>query len=80
MFDQLSAEALRSVARPVVSQHPLDGDAIGGEEGPGPAPEADGGHGLLVGMDVRIGQARVGVDGGVDVGVADTISVPTILI
>ncbi len=67
---QLGTEVPGDVALAVVGHHPFDRDAVGGEEGPGSAPEADGGDGLLVAEDLRVGQAGVGVDGGVDVGVA----------
>ena len=52
----------------VVGQHALDpGDAEGGEEGRCPAQEVCAGGGLLVGVDLAVGEAGVVVDCGVDV-------------
>ena len=52
----------------VVGQDPLDAvDAAGGEEGRGPAQEGCAGGGLLVGVDLAVGQAGMVIDGGVDV-------------
>ncbi len=59
------------VAKGVVGEHPLDHDALGGEPGLGPAPEGGCRPSLLVGQDLGVGQARVVVDGGVQVGVPD---------
>ena len=42
---RLGSEVLRDVATCVVAHHTLDDDAVGGEEGPGPAPKLDGGDG-----------------------------------
>jgi hypothetical protein len=39
-----------AVGHGVVGQHPLDGDVVGGEEGPGPAQEPCAGRGLFVGQ------------------------------
>ena len=52
----------------IVGRYPLDAvDPAGGEEGHGPAQEAGAGGGLLVAVDLAVGQAGVVVDGGVDV-------------
>ena len=60
------------VVRPVVGNDPHEpGDAVGGEEGPGTAEEADRGGGLLIIQGLGVGQAGEAVDGGVQVGVAD---------
>ena len=67
---ELGAEVFRDVALAVVGHHAFDGDAVGGEEGPGPAPKADGGNRPLVVVDLRVGQPGVGVNGGVAVGIA----------
>ena len=64
-------EGLGAVARPVVGDHPYESDdAVGGQEGPGAAEEADRGGGLLVIRGLGVGQAGEAVDGGVQVGVA----------
>ena len=60
------------VVRSVVGDDPHEpGDAVGGEEGPGTAEEADRGGGLLVVEGLGVSQAGEAVDGGVQVGVAD---------
>ena len=69
--DQFSGEVLRPIAAAIVREHPLDGDAVAGEECPGPTPEGDGGRGPFVGMDLGVGQAAVGVDGRMDVGITE---------
>ena len=64
-------EGLGAVARPVVGDHPYESDdAVGGQEGPGAAEEADRGGGLLVIRGLGVGRAGGAVDGGVQVGVA----------
>ncbi len=54
------------------------GDAVGGEERPGPAEEPDRGHCLLIGEGLGIGQPREAVRGAVQVGVADLRPGPTL--
>ncbi len=54
----------------VVGQDPLDGDALGGEPGDGPSEERDGVCGVLRAGELAVGEPRVGIDGGMDVGVA----------
>src|ERR1700722_13425288 len=68
---QRFGKGLCLVAGPVVAHHSLDLDAIRAEEGPGPGPKGDGRGGPLVTVDLLIGQARVRVDGRVDVGVSE---------
>lgn len=68
----IRGEGLGAAARPVVGDDPHEpGDAVGGEEGPGTAEEADRGGGLLVVEGLGVGQAGKAVDGGVQVGVAN---------
>src|SRR3954469_14495208 len=55
----------RSVARTIVGQHALDGDAVTLEERHGTAHEGDRGGGLLVVEDLGVGQSRAVVDGDV---------------
>ena len=69
--DQFSGEVLGPIAAAIVREHPLDGDAVAGEERPGPTPEGDGSGASFVGMDLGVGQAAVGVDGRVDVGITE---------
>ena len=59
-----------AVAGPVVGQDPFDTDASLGEPGDGPVQERDAVGGVLGAGELAVGQPRVGVDGGVDVGVA----------
>src|SRR5664279_3650865 len=63
-------ERLRQVSH--VSLTDRDGDAIGGEELPGPSPEGDRRGGLFVSMDLGVGEPAVCVDGRVDEGEAQT--------
>jgi hypothetical protein len=66
----LFAPGVAAVSGTVVGQDPFDADAVVGEERPGSGPERQrGGRGLVV-EGLAVGQAGVGVDGGVDVAVA----------
>jgi hypothetical protein len=60
-----------AVAAAVVRQHPLDGDAAGGEPGHRAAQDSSCGGRELVVVDLGVGQPAVVIDDGVDVGVAD---------
>src|SRR5947199_3486348 len=60
------------VAEAVVAQDTLDNHPAGPEPGFGPAPEGGRGGALLVGQDLGVSEAAEVVDGGVEVGVADT--------
>jgi hypothetical protein len=64
-------EVAAAVAAAVVGQDPFDGDAMAGEEDGGSSPELGGGDTELVGEDFAVGDAGVGVDGGVHEGVTD---------
>jgi hypothetical protein len=59
-----------AVGEGVVGQHPLDGDAMAGEEHPGPAEEPGAAVAALIGQDFGIGQPGVVVDGGMDIVIA----------
>ena len=59
-----------AVGEGVVGQHPLDGDAMAGEEHPGPAEEPGASVAALIGQDFGIGQPGVVVDGGMDIVIA----------
>jgi hypothetical protein len=67
-------ELTEAVGPGVVGEHSRHGDAVVGKEGRRPAPERGAGVGPFVGERLAEGQAGVGVDGGVDVGVADSAS------
>jgi hypothetical protein len=62
-----------AVGEGVVSQHPLDGDVVGGEEAAGPAQESCAGGATLVGQDLGIGQPGVVIDGGMDLVIARAV-------
>jgi hypothetical protein len=64
-------EGVRAVAGSVVGEDLFDGDAAGGEEGVGAAPERGRGLLLLVGQALGVGQPGVVVQRGVQVEVAD---------
>jgi hypothetical protein len=68
--DDLLELAAVAVGEGVVGQHPLDGDAMAGEEHPGPAEEPRAAVAALISQDFGIGQARVVVDGGMDIVIA----------
>ncbi len=68
--DGLAEGTGAAVVAGVVGQHPADGHAVGGVEGPGPAQESRAGHAALVRQDLDIGQPGVVVYGGMDVVVA----------
>ena len=68
------------VAAAVVGQHAVDGDAVGGEPGVGPAPERCGCFTGLVVVDLAVGQPGVVIDRGVDVGVAAERAVSAALV
>jgi hypothetical protein len=68
--NELGTKCSGAIAPAVVGQHPLDRDSVGQEEGSDPAPKTDRRGGVLAGMDLRVGKARVGVYGRVDVGIA----------
>ena len=59
---------VRAVAGAVVRHHPLDVDAVLGVPGHGPTQDPDRSGGLLVGADLDVGQARMVVDDGMEVG------------
>jgi hypothetical protein len=59
-----------AVAGAVVGQDPLDGDPAFGEPGTRPGPEPAGGPGLLIRVDLGVGQPGVVVDRGVQLAVA----------
>src|SRR5690606_30047353 len=71
--DRVDEGAAVAVGEGVVGHHPLDaGDAHGGEVGRCPAQEPRAGLGLLIVVDLAVGQAGVVIDHGVDVVIADT--------
>src|SRR5688572_28437243 len=59
------APGVGAVGRAVVGQHPLHGDAAGGEPGHRPAQHADGGGSGLVVVDLGLGDPAVVVEHGV---------------
>jgi hypothetical protein len=63
-----------AVGEGVAGQHPLDTDAMGGEEVAGAAEEPGAGVAALVGQDLGVGQPRVVVDGGGEVVIADPVA------
>src|SRR5690606_12321629 len=66
--------AAGAVGEGVVGHHPLDpGDAHGGEVGRRPPQEPGAGLGLLIIVDLAVGQAGVVIDHGVDVVIADEL-------
>ncbi len=65
-----SSPRLRAVARAVVGQDALDGDAGGGIPGVRAVQERGGGVFALVGEDLGVGETGVIVQGGVQVAVA----------
>jgi hypothetical protein len=67
---QRRPEEAAAVADAVVGQHAVDGDAVQGEPVMGTAPEPGAGLGPLVPQDLHIGQAGVGIDGGMQLVVA----------
>src|SRR3954453_18056367 len=66
-LDAGQAVQIGDVGRAVVGHDALDGDVMRGEERDGAAEEPDGGDRLLVVEDLRVGQARMVIDGDVDV-------------
>src|SRR3954453_8786709 len=69
LLAQRRGPQLGPVARPVVGQHPLHGDAMRGEELLRPPPKGRGGLLALIGQDLGVGQPGVVIDGVVQVGV-----------
>lgn len=63
-----------AVAGAVVREDPFDGDPPSGEPGDRPVRERDTVRSVLDAGELRIGQPRVGVDRGVDVGVTDSLA------
>ena len=59
------------VVHGVVGHDLPHGDAVSGEPGHGPGPEAGAGGAAFVGQDLGVGQPRMVIDGGVDVVVAE---------
>ena len=57
------AEAVASIGRAIVGHDPLDGDAMGGEEGQRPAQKGTGALLFLVGEKFRVGEPGGIVDG-----------------
>src|SRR5215218_3516642 len=57
----------RAVGGAVISEDPLDADAIAGEEGKRAVEETDRGAGFFIAEDLGVGEATVIVDGDVDV-------------
>ena len=64
------APGTAAIAGTVVGQHPLDGDPALGEPAMGSSPEPTGGGGLLVGVDLDIGQPGVVINRGVHIAIA----------
>ena len=60
-------EPVRGVVAGVVGEHPFDVDAVGPKEAACAGEESCAGVCPLVGADLRVGKARVGVDGRVDI-------------
>ncbi|VOI55360.1 Uncharacterised protein [Streptococcus pneumoniae] len=76
--DHLRGEVRSPIVVPVVRDHPVHGDAVGGEERPRPAVEAHGRGRPLVLQRLGVGQAGVPVDRRVQVGVADPPARPAL--
>jgi hypothetical protein len=71
--DRLELAAV-AVGEGVVGQHSLDGEAMDGEEATGATEELGAAVASLISQDLGIGQARVVVDHGMDVVIADPVA------
>ena len=69
--DTQGSPSVGLIGRAVVGEYALNGDAVIGEPRHCASQDADRGLGLLIVVNLRIGDSRVIVDDGVDVGVAE---------
>src|ERR671910_1591755 len=64
-------KVVAAVAGAVIGEHPLDADAVAGEEGGGSDPKRRSGGSSLVAEDLAVGEAAVSIDSRVNERVAD---------